>query len=145
MQTSPYRGPAQPAVTGHTFTVDTYNLCLGCHSEPGPLVQFVQGAVSNQIQQVVQNLNLWASTKAPASLWTKYNNRAWEYTTPGDLSSGGPGPDASEQSLIPINIRKARFNVYLILYDGSYGVHNGPFSVGLLNQAGQWIQAELDN
>jgi hypothetical protein len=145
MQTSPYQGAAQPAVAGHTFTVDSYNLCLGCHSEPGPLVQFVQGVVSNQIQQLTQDLNLWASTKAPASLWAKYNVRAWEYTTPGQLSSGGPGPDASEQSLIPINIRKARFNLYLILYDGSYGVHNGPYSVGLLNQASQWIRAELDN
>ena len=145
MQTSPYQSAAEPAVAGHTFMVDSYNLCLDCHSEPGPLVQFVQGAISNQIQQITQNLNLWASTKAPASLWAKYGDRAWEYTAPGQLSSGGSGPDASEQALIPINIRKARFNLYLILYDGSYGVHNGPYSVSLLDQASQWVQAELDD
>ncbi len=145
MQSSPYQGAAQPAVTGHTFTVDSYNLCLDCHPLPGPLVQFVQGAVSNQIQQLTQDLNRWASTKAPASLWAKYNDRAWEYTTPGQLSSGGPGPEASEQTLIPVNIRKARFNLYLILNDGSYGVHNGPYSAALLDQASQWIQGELHN
>jgi hypothetical protein len=145
MQTSPYQSPAEPAVAGHTFMVDSYNLCLDCHSEPGPLVQFVQGAISNQIQQITQNLNLWASTKAPASLWAKYQDRAWEYTTPGQLSSVGSGPDASEQALIPINIRKARFNLYLVLYDGSYGVHNGPYCVSLLDQASQWVQAELDD
>jgi hypothetical protein len=145
MQPSPYQGPAQPAVTGHTFTVDSYNLCLDCHSEPGPLVQFVQGVVSNQISQLTQDLALWASNRAPAVLWAKYKERAWEYTMPGQLSSGGPGPDASEQSLISTNIQKARFNLYLILNDGSYGVHNGPYSESLLNQASQWIQAELEN
>jgi hypothetical protein len=152
MQTSPYQGQAQPAVTGHTFTVDSYNLCLGCHSEPGPLVQFVQGSISNQIQALAQDLNLWAaSTNAPASLRAKYGNLAWEYTAPGQLSAPPGqlpppvGPDASEQALIPINIQKARFNLYLILNDGSYGVHNGPYAVTLLDQASQWIQAELDN
>jgi hypothetical protein len=144
MQTSPFQGPGQPAVTGHTFTVDSYNLCLSCHSEPGPLVQFVQGAISNQIQTLKQELDRWASsTNAPASLYAKYNTRAWEYTMPGQLSSGGPGPDATEQALIPVNIQKARFNLYLIFYDRSFGVHNGPYSVTLLDQAAQWIQAEL--
>jgi hypothetical protein len=146
MQTSPYQGQAQPAVTGHTFTVGSYNLCLTCHPyHPERLVQFVQGIVSNQINQVAQDLDLWASNRAPASLWAKYKERAWEYTMPGQLSSGGPGPDASEQSLISTNIQKARFNLYLILNDGSYGVHNSPYSVSLLNQASQWIQAELDD
>ena len=50
--------------------------------------------------------------------------RAWEYTMPGALSPGGPGPNAAEQTLIPDNIKKARFNLYLVLYDGSFGVHN---------------------
>jgi hypothetical protein len=152
MQSTNYPGTAQPAVTGHTFTVDSYNLCQACHTnEAGPLVQFVQGAVTNQISELVQDLNLWASTKAPPSLWSKYGNLAWEYTTPGQLSATPGqlpppvGPDASDQLLIPINIQKARFNLYLILNDGSLGVHNGPYSVSLLDQASQWIQAELDN
>ena len=144
MQSSPYQSAAEPAVTGHAFTVDSYTLCQTCHSEPGPLVQFVQGDITNQISALVQDLNLWAATKAPA-LWAKYHDLAWEYTTPGQLSSGANGPDASEQSLIPINIRKARFNLYLIFSDGSLGVHNGPYSVSLLEQASQWIRAELDN
>ena len=28
------------------------------------------------------------------------------------------------KKLIPDNIQKARFNLYLVLYDGSLGVHN---------------------
>jgi hypothetical protein len=60
------------------------------------------------------------------------------------LSPGGPGPNTTEQlNLIPVNIRKARFNLYLLLYDGSYGVHNVLYGVTLLETARGWIQAEL--
>ncbi len=143
MQTSPYQGGAQPAMAGHTFTVDSYNLCLNCHEEPAALVQFAQGVVTNQIQQLVQQLDQWAATQAPAGLYAKYNVRAWEYSTPGGLSPSGPGPDATEQALIPVNIQKARFNLYLVFYDGSLGAHNSPYIGSLLFQAGQWVQAEL--
>jgi hypothetical protein len=76
-------------------------------------------------------------------LRTKYGARAWEYTNPGTLSTGGPGPTASEQALIPDPIKKARFNLYLVLYDGSFGAHNGPYSMTLLDAAQNWVQAEL--
>jgi hypothetical protein len=143
MQTSPYVSQAVPADTGHKFTVDRYDLCLKCHPSPEPLVQFVQGAMSNEMQQVKFDLNYWASQKAPASLWTKYGDRSWEFTTPGSLSPGGPGPNASEQAQIPVNIQKARFNVYVVLSDGSLGVHNPEYAVALLQAAEDWIAEEL--
>jgi hypothetical protein len=46
--------------------------------------------------------------------------------------------------LIPVNIQKARFNLYLVLYDGSFGVHNPLFVVTLLDTAQSWVQAELN-
>ncbi|MGA2866741.1 MAG: multiheme c-type cytochrome [Verrucomicrobiota bacterium] len=144
MPTAPCQGLTQPAMTGHKFKVESYGLCLSCHPYPQLLVEFTTGAVSNRLQQVKAALDLWAATKAPASLWTKYGARAWEYTTPGQLSPGGPGPASTEQALIPVNLRKARFNLYLVLNDGSFGVHNGPYSIVLLDQASEWIQTELD-
>jgi hypothetical protein len=45
--------------------------------------------------------------------------------------------------LVPVNIQKARFNLYLVLYDGSYGVHNAPFAVTLLDTAQTWVEQEL--
>ena len=45
---------------------------------------------------------------------------------------------------IPDNIKKARFNLYLVLYDGSYGVHNGPYAFTLLDSARNWVQEELN-
>ena len=147
MQTTPFVSQNQPAVTGHSFEVEQYGACLNCHSLPGPLVTFVMTSVSNQIQQVKSDLDYWAANttnQAVQSLYAKYGNLAWEYTTPGELSSGGLGPNAAEQMLIPENIRKARFNLYVVLNDGSFGVHNGPYAVTLLNTAEDWIDEELD-
>ena len=107
------------------------------------LVVFVSRVVTNQIQAVQASLNLWALTQAPLALTAKYGIRAWEYTKPGSLSPGGPGPTAAEQTQIPDNIKKARFNLYLALYDGSLGTHNGPYSFTLLETAQNWVNQEL--
>jgi hypothetical protein len=96
------------------------------------------------IQRVKAWLDLWAATEAPDSLWSKYGTRAWEYSTPGELSPGGSGPNSTEQAQIPDNIKKARFNLYLVRNDGSYGVHNGPYSVTLLDAAENWVLEELN-
>jgi hypothetical protein len=143
MQKSRFVSEAQPAVTGHSFEVTTYNLCLNCHPFPEALATFAMGTVSNQIQAVKFDLDYWATNKAPASL-AKYGTLAWEYTTPGELSSRGPGPDATEQSQIPANIQKARFNLYVVLNDGSFGVHNPVYTITLLDTAEGWIEEELD-
>jgi hypothetical protein len=133
----------QPAVTGHSFQVTSYNLCLQCHPYPELLAEFATMAVGDQIQEIKNDLDLWATTKAPLALRTKYGALAWEYTTPGELSSGTAGPDSTEQAQIPDNIKKARYNLYLVLHDGSYGVHNGPFVSSLLNNARDWVVTEF--
>jgi hypothetical protein len=135
---------SSPAVTGHSFKVDRYDVCLKCHPYPEQLAQFANLAISNTITQVKADLDTWAETKAPSQLWTKYGTRAWEYSQPGSLSPGGQGPTAAEQALIPDNIRKARYNLYVVISDGSYGVHNGQYAVLLLNTAENWIYEEFE-
>jgi hypothetical protein len=141
-------GPSQVAPgSGHRFEVMSYAVCAGCHGSAANaegLVGFVSGVVSNNIQQVKNALDIWAATKAPPELYAIYGTRAWEYTTPGDLSPGGPGPSAAEQALIPDNIKKARFDLYLVLYDGSFGTHNGPHGLTLLESAQNWVEEELN-
>ena len=129
--------------SGHTFEVATYQLCFNCHPNPAGLVQFTIISVSNQIQQTKGLLDMWATNKAPAALQTKYGTLAWEYTTPGDLSVSSSGPDTTEQNSITNDIKKARFDLYLVLYDGSYGVHNGPYDIQLLQSAQNWIDGQL--
>jgi hypothetical protein len=136
--------------SGHTFEVATYQLCYNCHSDPAGLVQLVTNAVAGQIQQTVSYLDLWATNAAAGStnaalavLAQQYGTLTWEYTTPGSLSTGTNGPDATGQTLIPDDIKMARFDLYLVLYDGSYGVHNGPYDIELLEAAQSWIESEL--
>ncbi|HLP76867.1 MAG TPA: hypothetical protein VK327_08100, partial [Candidatus Paceibacterota bacterium] len=59
------------------------------------------------------------------------------------FSVGTNAPPGSKQSLIPVNIQKARYNLYLVLHDGSYGVHNGLYTITLLNDAKTWVETEL--
>ena len=144
MQSEEYTSPEQPRVTGHTFRVDTFESCQSCHSLPELLVDFTAFATDWRVQQVKSSLDRWATNKAPPELRNKYGVRAWEYTTPGELSTGGSGPTTAEQALIPENIKKARFNMYIVVSDGSGGAHNGPYSVDLLDTAREWVEEELN-
>lgn len=144
MQTTNLLSQTQLVVTGHRLRVQSFDICLACHPLPEQLAQFTSTAISNQVQTIKAALDLWALTKAPASLRASYGSRAWEYSNPGVLSPGGSGPTSNEQALVPVNIQKARFNLYLVLYDGSYGVHNAPFAVTLLDTAQNWVQEELN-
>jgi hypothetical protein len=130
--------------SGHTFAVATYQLCFNCHSDPTGLVQFATANISNQIQQTKALLDLWATNDSPALLRTNYGTLAWEYTTPGDLSATtNSGPSTAQQALISTNILQARFDLYLVYYDGSYGVHNGPYDIELLQTAQTWVEGQL--
>jgi hypothetical protein len=155
---------APPATTqSHAFTFGNYNACLNCHPfDPDLLVQDVMvPAVSNRVYQLKYALDLWAATKAPAALQTN-GAVAWEYTTPGGLiwqtnlsgtvtgwiqldTVNFNGPNAAGQALIPDNIKRARFNLYLVLNDGSFGVHNPFFAIDLLDAAENWVTQELNN
>jgi hypothetical protein len=134
----------------HTFALNTpgsYEICGQCHGinpqDPESLKIFAQKVISNQVQELKFDLDFWATNKAPAALFGKYGNRAWEYTSPGQLSPGDPGPNAAEQALIPTNIQKARFNVYVVLNDESLGIHNPYYILDLLDAAEDWIYGEL--
>jgi hypothetical protein len=143
MQTKEYVSEEKPAVTGHSFAVASFDTCLSCHPLPEMLVDFTHEAISMRIEEVKQALDTWGTTKAPEAMRVKYGKIAWEYTTIGGLSSGGPGPSTAEQALIPDNIKKARFDLYLVLNDGSFGAHNGPYTSTLLDTAMNWVQTEL--
>jgi hypothetical protein len=45
--------------------------------------------------------------------------------------------------LIPENIRKARFNLYVVRNDGTLGIHNPAYAGTLLEAADDWIAQEL--
>ena len=146
----------------HTFA-PTYSVCLNCHqTDPRQMEQaFLQPTISNNVAVIIFALNQWAALQAPPTLLTN-GAVAWEYTTPCGLvwqtnatgfvsgwtlqdSVTFAGPNAAGQALIPDNIKKARFNLYLVLNDGSHGVHNPFYAINLLNSAEDLILQELNN
>lgn len=148
-----------PGANDHSLAVD-YNVCENCHDGLAARA-FWTPFLSNQVSSVIVYLNRWAAIKAPAVLQTN-GVVAWEYTTPGGLTwqTNGAGsvtswtqsgvvnftgPDAAGQALISTNVLKARFNLYLYLNDGSYGVHNPIYAFELLNYAQLFMQQELSN
>lgn len=156
-----YDDPPASAVHSHKFVMTNYDVCLNCHNfEPQLLFQYVMvPAVSNRVYNLKYALDLWGSTVAPAALRAP-GVVPWEYTTAGGLtwttnttgqvigwtladSVSFTGPDATNQALIPTNIMKARFNLYLVLGDGSYGAHNPYFALNLLDDAYDWVLDEL--
>ena len=163
MQEKPYSAgpPEVPAVTGHKFQVDTYQACTQCHgtnlASISNFVGFIQDLVLTDedfsVWQVKALLDQWALTMAPPAI-QKYSALAWEYYNAGELSNPngtlfGPvsntsDPSKDEQKYIPDKIKKARFNLYLVYYDGSAGVHNGPYALTLLVQARDWVWEELN-
>lgn len=143
MPTRAYVDEAHPGMTGHSFRVESYESCTECHSLPELLQDFTGLVIVSRMQQLKTALDQWATTKAPVALRTKYGKLAWEYTVPGELSTGSPGPSSSEQNQIPPRIKYARFNLYIINNDGSLGTHNAQHILALLDAADAWVQEEL--
>ena len=142
--------------SGHNFTVTSYEACVACHGSSDSaqgLIGFVQGIINSMSQEAKAGLDQWATNHAPAEI-RKYGTLAWEYQNAGQLSNPdgtlrGPvsdrnDPAKDEQKYIPANIKKARFDLYLVINDGSYGVHNFPYAFTLLGAAQNWIQTELN-
>ena len=66
MQTRAYQSEAVPAITGHKFSVDAYDICTQCHGPQGTnLVDFaVNLFLPAQAQRGLLALNVWASSSA---------------------------------------------------------------------------------
>lgn len=144
----------------HTLML-TNATCLNCH-DGNTYRSIMSSYVSNQVAYVVYLLNRWSATKAPANLRSN-GLVAWEYTTPGGLSwtTNGSGyvtawdtslpvkwfgPNAAGQAWLTTNyptILKARFDLYLILKDGSLGAHNPDYTMQLLIAAEGFLSQAL--
>jgi hypothetical protein len=153
-----------PGKPSHTFLpayAATNTVCWNCHNPQASLASLTAN-LTNQVAELIFDLNRWAALKAPAMLRSN-GVVAWEYTTPGGLTwqtnaSGYvtswsqtvppafSGPDAAGQAWMLTNapnILKARYDLYLVLNDGSFGVHNPAFAQELLLAAESWLYQEL--
>ena len=136
-------------ITGHTFALDTKGCALGgCHTTSVPDWQGFQNTTSNSLISVVNLLNQWATNNGPTLFGANYTNylqNAWEFTTPGSLATiTNPGPSKTDQVLLPNAIKQARFDLYMVQNDGSYGVHNPGYVPFLLSDATTKVNVQLN-
>lgn len=151
--------PNNPTYTGHGFRW-TVEACQECHKETTGnlsatnLLTKTQTEIGGLITQTKNLLDTWATTKNTNDWATLYGALGWEYFTAGHLSNptastsikgpgDGTGGTTNRQATIPLAIREARFNLYLIEHDGSKGVHNAPYARYLLEVAQRKVNAEL--
>jgi hypothetical protein len=138
-----------PGDSGHKFALTSYEACATCHGSAGNAQGFadlLNSVITSLSEDVKEGLDQWGTTKSPMPI-RFYGALAWEYENAGQLSSPdgtAHGPTTGEQQYIPASIKKARFNLYLIANDGSYGVHNGPLAITLLQAAQSWVTTELN-
>jgi hypothetical protein len=139
-----------PNYTGHTFEPQLQGcVATGCHTSTNVAEILITGAQTETkaaIQEVKGLLDTWATTKAAQGLRDKYGKLAWEFTSAGQLSNptADPaivGPTTAEQSAVPNEIKKARFLLYMVEHDASYGIHNGDYSRFLLQEAKNLVNA----
>ena len=137
------------AESGHKFKLTSYEACASCHGTAGnaeAFAGFLKGLVTSLSEDVKDGLDQWGTTKSPMPI-RSYGALAWEYENAGQISSpdgSAHGPATDEQQYIPANIKKARFNLYLVANDGSFGTHNGPLAITLLQAAQSWVTTELN-
>jgi hypothetical protein len=141
----------------HSTLITSDKVCLNCHLIPPAVLEefYLTPVISNSVTTLITALNRWAANQTNSLLATK-DMVAWEYTSPGGLtwqtnSAGNvtgwtlnnpvtfTGPGTAGQTLIPDKVKRTRFNLYLVLNDGSFGVHNPTLAINLLNAAQIWM------
>lgn len=139
-----------PAITtGHTFEPEMANCSVsGCHDGINAMLDVatakvsLQSEISNGINNLVTMLNNWSLAKGSAlfgvSGFNTYKQFAWEYTGSGNWGSVGASA-ADQTNKVPVGIRQARFNLYILAYGQSYGIHNPTLSRLLLADASNKI------
>jgi hypothetical protein len=142
-----------PNYTGHEFEplvpgIAAFTGCnvSGCHDGTAAFIDTTNGIatlqieITNAITALVTALNEWAYLKGTNTVGaTAYNaarSNSWEFTAKGDLATfTNAGPNAAAQLNIPVAIRQARFNLYMVAYGKSLGIHNPTYTRYLLNDA----------
>ena len=109
----------------HTFTVSYDTGCAPCHTtaDASSRAAALKSEVVNDLTSLGARMGSWAQT-------TFGNSTFWDYTA--NIATGLTPPN---QSLIPIEVKRARHNYYYVVISGDYGVHNPAYTRYLLQEA----------
>lgn len=115
--------------SSHTMTVNTNTGCQPCHTSEDASNRLValKTTIVNDLTALSTTMQNWA--KATPGLGDPED---WDYTS--NITDGATIPN---ESLIPIQVRRARHNYYYIVISGDYGVHNYAYEEYLIQVANE--------
>ncbi|HVL39667.1 MAG TPA: multiheme c-type cytochrome [Fimbriimonadaceae bacterium] len=116
----------------HTFTVSYDRSCTPCHTaaDAAARVVAVRGEIVSRLYNLLNRLEAWSQL-------TFGDPDLWEYTA--TITAEGKTPP--NQSLVPIQVKRARHNYYFVLRDACFGPHNAPYSNHLITVANENLDA----
>jgi hypothetical protein len=109
----------------HTMTVSFDKSCSPCHTAADAAARYaIRGEIEQHLYVIQTRLQAWAAAKFGDAY-------SWDYTS--QIPSGHVVPTSSQESAIPIEVKRARHNFYYVLSDSSFGIHNSTYIRYLLN------------
>lgn len=116
----------------HSFTVSYDKGCAPCHtaSDAAARAESIKSTILNDLYSLKEKMEAWALGRfGDADFWNYSSLVAEE------------GKTAPSQSLVPIEVKRARHNYYFIVRSGDYGVHNAPYAKSLIRVANDNMDA----
>lgn len=112
----------------HSFTVSFDKGCSPCHtaSDAAARVTSIKSEILDSLLALRAKMEAWSQT-------TFSDPDLWDYTSL--ITAEGKTPP--NQSLVPIEVKRARHNYYFVIRSGDYGVHNAPYAKHLITVANQ--------
>ena len=114
----------------HTMTV-SYDGCAPCHTttDAAARASSLQAEILGDLTTLETRMSNWSVAQFG-------DPTMWDYTS--NVTAGKTAPN---QSLIPIEVKRARHNYYYVVISGDLGVHNPAYTRYLL----AWASTNLDN
>ncbi len=118
----------------HTFTVSYDKSCSPCHTaaDAAARINVTRTTIIDDLLVLRTKMEAWATN-------TFGNDLFWEYTS--NITAEGFTPPS--QSLVPIEVKRARHNYYFVIRSGDYGAHNAPYARHLITIANENIDSLL--
>lgn len=115
----------------HSFTVSYDKSCAPCHTaaDAAARIQSTKGEVINELLALRYLMENWAAN-------TFGDRDLWDYTSL--ITAEGKTPP--DQTLVPIEVKRARHNYYFVIRSGDYGAHNAPYAKHLITIGSQNMQ-----
>jgi hypothetical protein len=116
--------------SSHTFTTNLETSCAPCHTATDAAARLLdaRSQMINNLYALLTRMRAWSQT-------TFGDPDLWDYTT--NIQALTPPKTPPNQTLVPIQIKRARHNYFFIIRDACFGPHNYPYAVTLLTVANQ--------